>query len=209
MAFAGEWSGTNCNLKLLEIAAVTKEAFKERERALEEAFFHQVDKKLLADLKAKLATEADRQQLAAATGFTDEELLDELVDIGVSAEAIAAMSLVPLILVAWADGKMDAKERPAILKAAREEGIAEPTPAGQLLRHWLDVKPKPQLATTWKHYTQVVAQKMSYKARASLCKDVLRRAQTTAKASGGSLGFNSISEYEKRVIAELKQAFDC
>jgi tellurite resistance protein len=196
-------------LEILEIAAMTKEAFKERERALEEEFFHRVDTKLLANLKAKLAAEADRQQLAVATGFTDEKLLDELVEIGVSAEAIAAMSLVPLVLVAWADGNLDSKERPLILKAAQAEGIAEATPAGQLLRHWLDTQPEPQLATTWKHYTQIVAQKMSYKARTSLCKDVVRRAQTVAKASGGSLGFNMISLSEQRVIAELKEAFDC
>lgn len=187
---------------------MTKEAFRERERALEEEFFHRVDARLLASLKATLAAEAGRKQLAVATGFTDEKLLDELVEVGVSAEAIVAMSLAPLVLVAWADGKLDTKERPSILKAAQEEGITETTPAGQLLQYWLNTQPGPQLATAWKHYTQVVAEKMSYKTRASLCRDVVRRAQAVAKASGGSPGFNAISASEKRTIADLKSAFD-
>ncbi|HRX79988.1 MAG TPA: hypothetical protein P5307_13045 [Pirellulaceae bacterium] len=187
---------------------MTKEAFKERERALENEFFLGVDATLLASLKAKLTAEADRQHLAVALGFAKEELLNELVEIGVSAEALAAMSLVPLILVAWADGKVDAKECPLILKAAREQGIIEATPADQLIRHWLDTKPNPQLASTWAHYMKAVAEKMSYKARASLCRDIVRRAQIVARASGGSLGFNKISVSEKRVIAELEEVFD-
>lgn len=187
---------------------MTKDAFKERERALEEEFFHRVDEKLLTNLKTKLATETERQRLAEATGFQDEELINELVAEGVSAEAVAAISLVPLVLVAWADGKMDAKERPSIVKAAKEQGIKDESPAAHLLEHWLDTKPNPQLASTWKHYIRITTEKLSVDVRKALCTDVVRRSRAVAKASGGPLGFGTISSDEKRVIAEIEQSFN-
>lgn len=185
-----------------------KDAFKERERALEEEFFHRVDKRLLADLQAELAAEAERERLAAATGFGDQDLLSELVAQGVSTQSVAALSLVPLVLVAWADGKMDSKERPLILKAAREQGIADDSPAAKRLEDWLDTKPSPQLASTWKHYVRATTAKMSDEARQALRSDVVRRARAVAKASGGPMGFGVVSSDEKRVIAELEKAFD-
>lgn len=186
---------------------MTKDAFKERERALEEEFFRRVDRKLLDDLKAKLSAEAARQQLAAATGFGDAALLNELVQQGVSAEAVAAVNLIPLVLVAWADGRIDAKERPLVQQGARDLGIAAGTPADQLLNHWLDNKPAPELATAWKHYVQIATRQMSVESRAALCADVLRRAREIAKVSGGALSFGSISPSEKRVIVDLEEAF--
>lgn len=186
---------------------MAKDAFKARERALEEDFFHRVNEKLLVNLRASLAGQTERQRLAAATGFCDEELLSELVEVGVSAEAVAAISLVPLVLVAWADGKVNAKERPTVLHAAKEQGIDKESPAAKLLDHWLDTEPSPQLAATWRHYVRVLTEKMSDEARNALHSDVIRRARAIAKASGGPLRFGTISVDEKRVIAELEQAF--
>lgn len=187
---------------------MTKDAFKARERALEEEFFHRVDEKLLVNLRTNLARDAERQRLAAATGFCDEDLLSELIEVGVSAEAVAAISLVPLVLVAWADGKVNAKERSTILNAAKEQGIGKESPAAKLLEHWLDTEPRPQLAATWRHYVRVVTERMSDEATNARRDDVVRRARAVAKASGDPLRFGKISSEAKRVIAELEQAFD-
>lgn len=108
---------------------MTKDAFKERERALEEEFFHRVDKKLLVDLPVELAAAAERERLTGTTGFGDQDVLSKLVALGVSTEGVAAISLVPLVLVAWTPNKMGSKERPLILKAAREQGIADDSAA--------------------------------------------------------------------------------
>ena len=118
------------------------------------------------------------------------------------------LPVMPLILVAWADGKLDSKERPQILAAAKEQGIAEDSPAAKLLEHWLDTPPSPELAPTWKHYVRAVAKHLSNEARLALQNETLRRARGVAKASGGALGFGAISEDEERVISELEQTFD-
>ncbi len=131
---------------------MTKDALNDRRQALEDEFFHRVDDQLLANMKAKTAAECNRKRLEAATGITDSDLQDELLAAGASAEAVTAISLVPLILVAWASGKVEPEEREQILKAARDNGITSDTPAAQLLEHWLERRPKRELGSTWKHY---------------------------------------------------------
>ena len=185
---------------------VSKDAFSDRRRALEDEFFHRVDEKLLSEMKAKAASASSRKHLEAATGIEDEDLLDELSAAGATANSVAAISLVPLTLVAWADGVMDDKKRAVILKAAEDNGIAIGSPARMLLEHWLTKKPSRSLAVTWKHYITAVIKQMGVESRETLRADLLGRALAVANASGGVLGFGAISTDEKRVIAELEEA---
>ena len=52
----------------------------------------------------------------------DDAVLEKLANFGMDASTLAALSLAPLVLVAWADGEVDAKERDAVLAAAAEVG---------------------------------------------------------------------------------------
>jgi hypothetical protein len=185
---------------------MTKDALNDRRQALEDEFFHRVDDKLLSEMKAKSTAETNRMQLQTATGISDVDLLDELAAAGATAESLAAISLAPLVLVAWADGKMGAEEREQILKTAKDEGIASDSPAAMLLGHWLTAKPKRELESTWKHYIVAVMRQMGVESQTVLRTEIIGRARAVANASGGILGFGKISADEKRVIAELEEA---
>ncbi|GAA5507651.1 hypothetical protein [Novipirellula caenicola] len=184
---------------------VTKDAFTDRRQALEDEFFHRVDERLIANMKAKTELETHRRQLAEVTGISDAKLIDELLAAGANAETVAALSLVPLVLVAWADGKVDPEERQPILAAAHEKGITEGTPAADLLEHWLSNKPKKQLALTWKHYITELISQMSDDALLSLRTDIMDRARAVANASGGVLGFVKTTIDERRVLSFLDE----
>ena len=185
---------------------MTKDALNDRRQALEDEFFHRVDEKLLAEMKAKSTAETNRVQLQTATGISNVDLLDELVAAGATAESVAAISLVPLVLVAWADRKMEAEEREQILKTAQDEGIASDGPAAVLLEHWLTTRPKRELESTWKHYIVAVMGQMGVESQTLLRTEIIKRARAVANASGGILGFGKISADEKRVIAQLEEA---
>jgi hypothetical protein len=176
--------------------------------AMENEFFHRVDERLLADLKSQMKTEHELEILGEATGFTDKSLLKELLELGLSPETVLAISLVPLVLVAWADGKIDAHERPAIMKAAKDQGITDGSAAARMLKHWLKTKPDRKLANAWIHYIQTMVHEMSDDSSRALREDFVRRTNAMAHASGGILGFGSVSGLEKKMIADLQQAFD-
>jgi tellurite resistance protein len=185
---------------------MTKDALNDRRQALEDEFFHRVDEKLLANMRAKSAAEANRKQLQAATGISDTRLLDELLATGVPAESVAALTLVPLVLVAWADGKVDPEEREPIMNAAKEQGIESDSPSAKLLDHWLTTKPKRELASIWTSYVAAIMEKMSDEAKAALRNSMITRATAVAKASGGILGIGKLSSDEKQVLGEIEQA---
>ena len=135
-------------------------SFGSRRRDLEEAFFGERDQQLLRELREQAAAKEKRQVLAEASGIADHGVLEQLLQLELCGETVAALSLVPLIAVAWADRKMDAKERTAILAAAEKRGL-EPGHAGhQMLQRWLDKKPHPALLTAWKNYVAGCAKRL-------------------------------------------------
>jgi alkylation response protein AidB-like acyl-CoA dehydrogenase len=89
----------------------------DRRRALEDAFFLKENEKLLANLRANEERAEQRAALSATMKLSDEDVLDHLIDAGIRAETWLAISLVPLVEVAWriAAGR-DAAEEVAIAK---------------------------------------------------------------------------------------------
>ncbi|MCA9185629.1 MAG: hypothetical protein KDA99_08420, partial [Planctomycetales bacterium] len=73
-----------------------------RRKALEDSFFAQRDQELLKQLHERLQEATQREALAMVSGIEDEEVLDFLLRLNLSSETAAALTLVPLIEVAWA-----------------------------------------------------------------------------------------------------------
>ena len=115
-------------------------------------FFKERDKELLEKLKQEVAGEGSRDALAAASGINDASVLDSMIASGIGPDTIASVSLIPLVAVAWADRKMEANEREAILKAATEAGITAGSASYAILEKWLDEQPDDQLLASWSDY---------------------------------------------------------
>jgi uncharacterized protein involved in outer membrane biogenesis len=74
------------------------------------------------------------------------------VALGLSGKTVAALSLVPLITVAWADGAIQDNERDAILHGAAGKGMEAGTDGHELLSSWLAKKPDDSLFEAWEGY---------------------------------------------------------
>lgn len=185
---------------------LSKDAFHHRERSLEDAFFHKVDLELNRKLREKMASEAGRKRLGEVTGISDERILQELFDVGVTAETLVALSLVPLVAVAWADRVVDALERDAVLKAAHQSGLSDSSASYQLLSHWLTNKPSENLFSAWKSFAQILSHQLTATQRRQLHGDIYHRTSSVAEAAGGFLGIGSISSAERRVLDEVENA---
>lgn len=180
----------------------------ERERALEEAFFSKHNAELRERLRAEQERRAVRDELMQISGVQDEALLDKLDSIGISGGAWAALALIPLVEVAWANGVIEAKERRAILAAAEANGVMHGTPGFQLLESWLDRRPDGRLLQAWGEYVVDLCSRLSPSEKQAFQREVLGRARAVAEAAGGLLGLiNKISPEEAVVLAELDKAF--
>jgi len=181
----------------------------DRKKALEDSFFAKENAKLLAHLREEQQKRAAKEGLAEISGLEDGALLDTLVSLDITPDTWAALALVPLVEVAWADGKMKDKERRAVLTAAEAGGIPPGSPSARLLESWLTTRPNAQLLESWGAYIVEICASLSVTERSHLRKEILGRARSVAEATGGLLGFgNRVTAEEKAVLAELGKAFD-
>jgi hypothetical protein len=187
---------------------MSNELFGERRKALEEEFFRRQDAALIARRRTEEEQRAARAALAAAARITDDGLLDQLVALGIRADTLIVLSLVPLVEVAWADGKLEDAEKQAILVAARAAGLEETSTGHRLLDNCLSERPQAQLRNLWREYVRSVCARLSPEERESLKTDLLRRAHSVAEAAGGFMGLGSkVSSREEALLAEIAAAF--
>ena len=187
---------------------MSKDFLGDRDRAVEEGFFAQQDQALLRRLKEADAKKSNKDALASASGIADDALLERLAALGVDASTVAALSLAPLVLVAWADGAVDAREREAVHAAAAEVGVDEQGAGRQLLDRWLATRPPEHLIGAWTDYIHAISPSLSAADKRRLKSDLLDRANKVAGAAGGLLGIGSrTSSVEKEMLARLEKAF--
>jgi hypothetical protein len=184
-----------------------KQTLGDRVRTLEDEFFRREDERLTQRLRELKHRETSREALATASGISKQAILDALLNLGIRPEVIGALSVVPLVEVAWADGTLDAREKRAILDRAEKSGIAPGAIDHDLLRSWLDHKPEPKLLTAWTHLIQGMCEQLTDEQVTALRTGLVERARAIAKASGGLLGVGSVSTAEEDMIRRLESAF--
>jgi len=179
-----------------------------RKKALEEAFFKDLDGELLKKLQEKKIIEARKETLSNVTGIKDMQVLDKLLKLKLCGDTVIALYLVPLVEVAWADAKIQDDERAAILKAAQAKGISKDSPGYSLLEKWLSQPLDDELLNTWKSCIAALGAELDADAFAAMKEEVIGKAREVASAAGGFLGLtNKVSSQEEDMLTELESAF--
>ena len=81
-----------------------RDAFAERGRALEEEYFRRRDRELIEKLRRAAAAEQLGKDVGREAGVDDPELLQELQDLGFTADTLGLLPLVPVLEMACAEG---------------------------------------------------------------------------------------------------------
>jgi tellurite resistance protein len=186
---------------------MSNEFLEERRHSLEELFFAKKNQELMKRLKHQQETEEYLLALRVASGIQNEELLEKLHALGMHAETVAALSLVPLVEVAWADGEVAEREREAVLRAAHAVGIDPGGDAEKLLDVWLEQRPPAEVVDAWKQYISALASQLGEDALHALETEVMERAWRIAESAGGFLGAGAVSGKERDKLDELSRAF--
>ena len=183
------------------------DALHKRERALEEEFFAKKNQQLRDKLKATFDQEVTREKLKAATGITDAVVLERLIALQVRGETMAAFWLYPLVEVAWADGKLDRKERDAILEAAVAGGIERGSPGYEALEAAMADGPTETRRKVWFAYARDLNGRLDPNERRRVRDELLARARRVAEASGGLFGVGKVSAAEQQILDAVAGAF--
>jgi len=176
---------------------------------LEAAFFVGTNTGLLDELRRKAEAGQRLEMLREVVKIQDEAFLNRLDTLGVRPQTALAVTLIPLVFVAWADGNLDERERNAVLEAAKQRGVAAEGIARQLLSTWLAKKPDPRLLSIWKSYVRRLWGCFTADERWEMRQNLLGSARGVAEAAGGFLGLTSkMSPEERRVLEEIEKLLD-
>lgn len=187
---------------------MSKSYFEEREHALEEMFFRKKEAELLARLRQKDQGKKEKDLLAQISGIQDQKVLEHVVELGIKAETFAAISLVPLIEVAWADLTIETKEKETILLNMEARGIGKGTPAYQLLEGWLEKKPDASLYTTWTEYIKALKEKMGKWEMEKMQGEIMGQAILVAESSREYVKKGAISAASEKILNRLEDLFE-
>lgn len=185
----------------------THDAFHARGRSLEEAYFRTKDAELVEKLSRIFHAKLDKEALRAASGITNEEVLDRLIQANIRGELLTVFRLYPLVEMAWASGHCDKKEAEAVLNAAAKLGLPRDSDSIHRLEEWLARGPTPDGRAAWRMFAGELRRSLTAKELATFRHDLLVHAKDVAEASGGILGtFFQVSAKEHHVIEAIKKA---
>lgn len=174
---------------------------------LVEKFFFKENKKMEERYREMQKIKKTKEALAAASGIDDDLVLNKFIELDIRPETIASISMVPLIVIAWADGNIDPKEKDAILSAVGKFGWTPDSLNYDLLNQWLKNKPSASLLTAWKHYVGSLCHTMTIEELAHFKKEMMAHVTMVAEAAGGFLGLGKISAEERDMISQLENTF--
>jgi hypothetical protein len=176
---------------------------------LGDAFFAGDAEEHREHLQLVMEESAAREKIAEATGIHDPSVLKELAGLGIRVETLSALTLMPLIHVAWADGEMEDGERAAVLEAAAVIGLETDSTSYRLLEIWTLEEPPPDLMNAWRAFVKALQGQLDAGESKRLAQNLLGRAERVAKAAGDALDRSPhVSEVEQACLDELRAAFE-
>lgn len=169
-------------------------------------FFDPARTAVRQEIRADLARRAERRQRAQQLGdvyaTTDLELAAELEELGFNHERACVVDLLPLIQVAWADGKIQREERARIVGVLRARGLGPMHPAWEFVEALLEQKP----SDAYFEATLEVLARLLAK-RTATAQTVVTMCVQVAEASGGLWGLRrSVDASEQAELERVAKA---
>lgn len=188
---------------------MTKDAFKDRERGLEEDFFRKSDAKLIEKMQEKARLDEVVAELAKVLQVENSELLRRVMDLGINMSTGPALVLAPLVQVAWAEGKVTDKERETVLRLAAGRGVEKGSPAEAQLLAWLDRRPSDAVFQAAIEVIKAGISHLPSNEREGRIGEFVQACRQVSEASGGlakALGVGSGVSTEERSVLEVVTA---
>lgn len=137
---------------------------------------------------------------------TNDAIAAEAMNLGFDTETARVLPLVPIIQMAWADGKVTNRETAKVVELAEKFGIAENTAAANFLHMLLAEQPSNLF---FERVNAVIARLVDEAPSEEINREsILDWSTAVAESSGGFFGLTDpISKEEKELLAQFAQTF--
>jgi hypothetical protein len=164
-----------------------KDILKERGHGDEAQYFRKLDEKLLQKMRERAALDEVAQALADKLRVDNRELLNRVLDLGLTRDTGTAILLAPLVQVAWADGSVSPREREVIFEIAASRGIEVGSGAQTQLEAWLERRPSDALFETALEVMKAGLEVLPGDEREERVRQIVGGCKRVAEATGGGL----------------------
>ncbi|MBF0489525.1 MAG: hypothetical protein HQL15_02765 [Candidatus Omnitrophica bacterium] len=166
--------------------------------ALENLFFQQRRVELGEQRKKIELMPHTKETLAEVSGIRHSQVLDKMVELGVSSGVLTSLSILPVVELAWAEGQLDEKERVEVLAAATKGGFNEGAIDHAVLALWLKERPSSKVLNAWMYTIAGL--------REILSQDELNDLKTELTGRARKI-IEKMSPKEEAVLKKMEQAF--
>jgi hypothetical protein len=187
-----------------------RNAFYNREQAEENVYFAQRDARLIERLRARAKLGDIAAALADKLHVDNPDLLQRIVNLGVTSETAAAFLVAPLIDVAWADGHVGPAEYNAVMTLAAERGVAHDSTDMNQIKKWLEHRPPRDLVEAAIDAVKVGLSVLPADERHRRIEQVIHACEAVAR-SGGTPGgaplvvmSGNLSQQEMAVLGHIR-----
>ncbi len=172
----------------------------DRRKAQEEDYFRKANAEAAAKLKAKL-------DLTNA-GIQDQALVDHLVKAGFDSDSARALYLLPLVDVAWADGRVQKEEQKQILSALEKHGVESTSKAYQIVTRWIERGPSDESFMQARSLLEPIVAELK-KSGKDVSSWILEASEKVASVTNNLFGLGSkmISKEERSYLETLAKKF--
>jgi uncharacterized tellurite resistance protein B-like protein/uncharacterized protein YjiS (DUF1127 family) len=177
-----------------------------RDSRNEEEFFHNLERELLRKWRRRAETERELNELSAATGIVDRDILLDLQNLDLEPDTALLLRIVPLLQVAWSDGSINSQERQRIAQIAEGRGLDRDHSAWRKLSHYLEEQPADEFFRVALRALRASLETAPTDEQDRCRRELLADCTSVALAAGGLLGIRRMSEAERLVINEIAEA---
>jgi hypothetical protein len=190
----------------------SRDSFADRRKAQEEEYFHRKEKELLEKARQRAALAAKREELSNAVGVADDDIIADLQELGYEREIVRVLHLVPLVQVAWAEGKVSSSERELILEAARLRGVTKDSPAYAQFTSWIDTRPTDAFFDKTLRVIAALINHLPAEDGEARKRELLDYSAKIAEASGSLLSAvglaSKVTDEERAVLERISKALE-
>lgn len=151
------------------------------------------------ELEAAAKKSSDGRVIGQTLGTDKESVIARLQDMGFDADKARVFDLLPLVHVAWADGKVQASERRVILDILAQRGVESDSEAWLLIEALLEQRPSDTFLDETLALLREVVGDSSVRAH-----NIVELCQKVAAAHGPLFGlFGTVSGDEQKLLDHI------
>jgi len=172
----------------------------------EDDFLYRRDRELLKEWRRRAEQEEQLNELSAATGIADREILLDLQEYDYDPASAPLLRIVPLVLVAWSDGTINSQERQRISHIAILRGLDNEDSGWRKLVRYLEDRPSDQFFQLMLRALRSSLETSLPEERERSKRELIGDCTSVAMTAGGLIGVGRVSQAEQATIEAIAAA---